>query len=675
MLRIDEWSVGNTWRRLRSVWPILALALAVVALPALRASAQEDEVSTLQRNRVSVDGQYRNYYYYVSSKADPHGFNLVVYALHDNGQSVQEFAQQSGWLQVAEQNGFVVVFPEGQGRRWLTDAGNEDDYLKAVFDDAKAHMRIPGTPPPRIGGPEGGGGEGAAGPPGAVPPLREPPPARDPAAARTANAGNADIGAGLAPIGPVHTWLPFQYLTGVGAGATVAQSFAMNHPDLFAAVATLDGAPYSEAYDVANQPADGSTLRMWVGWDVKPVYKPLKKDVPVDMWLFTTGAPSASELKQADYWKQADGVGAGTTRAIGGFQTVVYRNGMNPDQQVRTTVVPAGTKYDGTIASAMWDHLFSHVARFPDTPNGDIGRILTPAQVQQQFKIRTLTVDGQTYTYYLNLPPNWRKGRKLPLVLAAHGGGYPPWLYLSQVKMHEVGQKEGFMTVYLQAPGYVWHFTDPEGANSQYIQKVIADVEANFGADKHRIYMQGFSLGSGMTYMMGISHPQLFAAISPNSGIGPMSDAVEARVSAIKAKQDIRLPVIIPYGVADHGGSIDGQIPADGGVLHPAFNEWKAFNHITTPDRVEPYDSPSSAPYNILVPGGKLVHAAFDQRYPDGRFTIYEYYSDDPKPLNLFDFVWIADMAHCQDPREAQLEWDYFKHWRRNDNGTLTYMP
>jgi len=69
------------------------------------------------------------------------------------------------------------------------------------------------------------------------------------------------------------------------------------------------------------------------------------------------------------------------------------------------------------------------------------------------------------------------------------------------------------------------------------------------------------------------------------------------------------------------------------------------------------------------------VRSAFESHYPDGRFKTYEYYSDAPKPLNLFDCVWIADMTHAQDPREAQLEWDYFKHWRRNDNGSLTYTP
>jgi hypothetical protein len=45
-----------------------------------------------------------------------------------------------------------------------------------------------------------------------------------------------------------------------------------------------------------------------------------------------------------------------------------------------------------------------------------------------------------------------------------------------------------------------------------------------------------------------------------------------------------------------------------------------------------------------------------------------------PKPLNLFSLVWVADLAHGGDPREAQLGWVYFKHWRRNADGSLSYF-
>ena len=39
--------------------------------------------------------------------------------------------------------------------------------------------------------------------------------------------------------------------------------------------------------------------------------------------------------------------------------------------------------------------------------------------------------------------------------------------------------------------------------------------------------------------------------------------------------------------------------------------------------------------------------------------------------LGLFQIVWVKDLSHGADLREAQLEWDFFKHWRRNPDGTL----
>src|SRR6202051_2709704 len=125
--------------------------------------------------------------------------------------------------------------------------------------------------------------------------------------------------------------------------------------------------------------------------------------------------------------------------------------------------------------------------------------------------------------------------------------------------MHEVGEKEGFLTAYLEGPAPACDFKFPDGADAQFVQKVIADAEQAYGADPGRIYMQGFSLGSGLSYMMGITHPRLFAAISPNSGIGPMSKEVEARVAEVKAESDIRIPTMMVYGKVDSAGSDDGK--------------------------------------------------------------------------------------------------------------------
>jgi len=53
----------------------------------------------------------RTYSFYVSTKAKRDAFNYVVFALPDNGQTTEEFAKQSGWVKMAEDNGFAVIFP------------------------------------------------------------------------------------------------------------------------------------------------------------------------------------------------------------------------------------------------------------------------------------------------------------------------------------------------------------------------------------------------------------------------------------------------------------------------------------------------------------------------------------------------------------------------------------
>jgi poly(3-hydroxybutyrate) depolymerase len=614
----------------------MALAAGILrAAPVIADEANSAPPVVLSKNTLSVSGQDRDYYYYVPANVDRDGFNQIVYALHDNGETAQQFAGDSGWTKVADRNGFVVVFPESAGKEWGPSAGGEDDYLKSVLAHASTHMVLPQQGGP--GGPAGEGGGRQGGPP------------------------------------RVRTWAPFQYLTGVGAGASLAQSFAMNHPGLYAALATIGGAAFDEAYAKGEEPSEAAFLHLWSGKALTPVWKQHKKNVPVAVWLFSAGEPGGREIQQAEYWKAADAVAAAATTAkFSGLQTTVYAAPGKAAQQVRTTMLPPSAKFNAGVAGTVWDEFFAHIARWTSYPDGGLDRMLTHAEVNKTFDVRTIAVGDRTYTYYVKVPSGYRKGQSLPVVLSAHGFGFPAWLYLSQIKLHEVGEKEGFITVYVQGQRNAWNFDDPEGPDSQYVQKVIAAVEADYGTDPARVYMQGFSFGSGLTYMMGLTHPQLFAAVSPNSGIGPMPPDVEARIAAVKATSDIRIPMIMVYGTADRGGTIDGELPAKG-VLQGAFDEIKAYDHIATRDSTRPFHSSAGPDYSVLVPGGSFAADAVDAQYPDGRFKTFTYASADAVPLDLFKFVWVIDLTHGGDPREAQIEWNYFKHWRRNADGTLTY--
>jgi poly(3-hydroxybutyrate) depolymerase len=618
--------------------------------------------AALTKQTVSVDGQDRTYSVYVSSKASPSLYTFVVYALHDNGQTAEQFAQQSGWMNLAEDKGFAVVFPEAARGTWSATSGGDDAYLKAVFDSARTHLiKAPaeGAPPAAPRG--GGGGAGAAAGPG--------------------GGGGGEGGEGGGGGGPrnanrVPTWLVWYYLTGSGAGGTAAETFAIDYPGLFAGVATLNAAPYAAAYSKGDDPAQNYFQYMRAGKKEEPSWKQLKKDVPEALWLFNS-VENPALTRQVDYWKRSDAItGAPVNRTVAGLQTAIYSNAGNPSQQVRVTRLAASRGYDAALSSAIWNDFFAHVGRWTSSPNGDLGPLLTEDEVIHQFDAKTIQLsDGRPSKYYVKVPSSYRPGRHLPVVIALHGAFFGAVAQRNQIRFDELGEKEGFITVYANAhDGNVWNFNKPDGPDEQFLTTLVPTLIRDYGVDPSRVYLEGFSIGSGETLMMGLSYPQLFAAVSPNSGIGPLTKEVNAWIAGVKAKSDIRIPVMIVYGDVDNGGSVDGAIPAEG-VLRGAIDQVKPFDHITTPDRYEPFVSPTTAPYQVLIPGAKVIHAAVDAHYPAGRFTIYQYASADPKPLNLFEFVWVKDMAHGMDLRQAKLEWDFFKHWSRNPDGSLNYLP
>jgi poly(3-hydroxybutyrate) depolymerase len=600
------------------------------------------ELAGLTQNTISVNGANHSYFYYVSTKANSFNGQWVVFALHDNGQSAPQFAEQSGWIKLAEENGFAVVFPQAVNNTWTPVSGAEDAYLKAVFDHARTNLisRFPG----------------------------------DNRATTPNDADNKPVN------NPIWAWEPLRDLTGSGAGATVAQEFAMNNPGLFAAVATLNGVAFDAAYAKGKEPAQAYFQSMR-GKNVPPVWKQMKGDVPVAVWLFNSGAPSPAQAKQAAYWKHSAAAGARPERAvqrtIGGFETTIYQNAANPAQQFRTTALGSNARYDESMASAIWNDLFAHVARWTSSPNGDLTTVLTEAEVNQQFEIRTIDVgDGNPYQYYLKLPSSYKKGQQLPLVISTHGSNEQAWLFLSKIKMHELGEQEVFITAYPNGHQNHWDDGHPDGNDAKFLALMIRDIVSTYGADASRVYMQGFSNGSAMTHMMGLTHPELFAAVSPdsNNADGPLSPEILSRIEALKARYDYRVPVFYMHGNVDTQASVDGLLPAASKIRN-RMDIWKQINHISTADEIKTFDSTNTLPYVYVIPKGKLLRSGIDTRYPQGRFQTWQYWSNDAQPLNLYDFTWILDLPHAYDLRQSRLIWDYFKHWQRKPDGSLSYSP
>lgn len=96
-------------------------------------------------------GEERTYRLFVPKSASPDSELALVVALHGGLGSGDQFADNSQLEKLAESEGFIVVFPDGEGRTW--NAGNccgesardkVDDvgFLEALIDELKATLPV-----------------------------------------------------------------------------------------------------------------------------------------------------------------------------------------------------------------------------------------------------------------------------------------------------------------------------------------------------------------------------------------------------------------------------------------------------------------------------------------------------------------------------------------------------
>lgn len=114
--------------------------------------------------------------------------------------------------------------------------------------------------------------------------------------------------------------------------------------------------------------------------------------------------------------------------------------------------------------------------------------------------------------YYAVLPPkNYNPESTYALIMSCHGAGVE---VINQVKSYS--QKDWS---YVVAPtnrrrfGFDWQ----DWGRLDFLE-VLDDVKRNFKVDTNRIYLTGHSMGGHGVWHIGLSHPDLFAAIAPSAG-------------------------------------------------------------------------------------------------------------------------------------------------------------
>lgn len=454
------------------------------------------------------------------------------------------------------------------------------------------------------------------------------------------------------------------YLVGFGTGASLIHVLTACHPSngLAAAICTVGG----ELPEKALAHATGS---------------------PVPACLLGSGPRAAAYYLRAN---EAKPLGNGR-----------YACDHNAMQRVYLSDTAALDQAAGRI---MWDEFFHVIRRTNTSPWGDVDRRIIPEECG--FEWHTLDTrlgdnNGLAHSWIEHCP-DWVRAnpdKKVPLVLFSHGMSDNPLKAADMIKIHEVGQREGFVSVYtFSSNRYSWNLAcDPEKEDDvAYYVALIDYLKHKYPIDSERVYVSGFSNGAGMAMIFALSHPDLVAAgfpvdstfpyaamrhfrpaqqapyITPVLKPGqkapafsfPRNDPEKSMMplrAALARQEDKRytLPIMYFYGTRESEYPI-----RSGSNQELSYNFWKEFNGI---DRAPTDDSLQTDA--VGVPGQQVNELHPDPAHPAHSYQENIFFTGEGK--DYYHFMLMRGKAHEVHPAERELGWAFVSRFRRLADGTL----
>jgi predicted esterase len=139
--------------------------------------------------------------------------------------------------------------------------------------------------------------------------------------------------------------------------------------------------------------------------------------------------------------------------------------------------------------------------------------------------------DGTLQPYALYVPRDYDARKAWPLVVALHGAYSNARHNLRRVfglenrpgeSDEEAARNElplPDVPALVVSPSGRGALMGYDGLGGEDVMRVLADVRRAYNIDPDRITLTGLSMGGGGTWSIGLSHPELFAAIAPVCGV------------------------------------------------------------------------------------------------------------------------------------------------------------
>jgi poly(3-hydroxybutyrate) depolymerase len=580
-------------------------------------SSDTPSTSVLSKATVTVNNVARDYHYYLPSNLDAlkedniKGIRVVI-SFHDQGQTSEANANETHWNELAEANGFVVIYPDAVNGTWNTtlSASGPDDltYVWTAWSDIRTKYNVSDT--------------------------------------------NA------------------VYPTGFGAGAVMANQLAMMGPVIgylapISAVAGIDGVANPAVFAL---PKTAYTFPANPGAVTISTATPFGKSLPpttMSVWLLSTKS-GANVTQQADYWKTQNAVAATpTTTSDGSFDTTVYKNAANAFQEVRISTAKSPALSGKALSQYLWTNMFSKVIRFKDDDrvNGSLHQTKTSTELGLKDTTRTFSdaamKDRRFLTY---VPSNYAAltagSGTVPLVLNFHGVRGSAWWQATNTDYIATAEKYGFIVVFPQGIGGSFtsslsQYTSTVNYDVQYMLELMAYLKTQYKIDSSRIFATGVSAGAAFTNRLIVEYPEIFAGAAPCYSGHFSASTYQNYQSYPQIRTDVPLPIWQCRG----GTEPDTAYPGGAAGQEAARHFWRVI--------VNGY--PDSATEEAAVPTSTTTYG------PDGRKHVkYFHGAKADYAFQVTDYVphfWAPG-------GQAELMWtQMFSHYKRGPWGVLTYTP